>query len=235
MGEGIVIIPPAKPDCKTYLQLCGTKHSLSRFMQFSIFSNISFNGGSVLDIGGEPRSPKDCKLLFSGYDSWSTLNVNPAKSPDFVCDCNHPLPFENESFGHVVSINVLEHIKNIDLAVGEICRITKPGGLIVLALPFLFGVHGDPDDYHRLTASWWRDKLEQLGIGDERQKIYPICWDSFSSALSLLDNFWPVLLRRLLRPIILLPGLLFSFRHNREYWRKLSLPLGYVVVAQKQP
>lgn len=228
-----MIIPPTKPDCKTYIQLCGTKHSLSRFMEFSIFSQIVFNGGVVLDIGGEPNSPKDCKPLFSGYDSWSTLNVNPAKAPDFVCDCNHSLPFDDASFDHVVSVSALEHIKNIDLAIEEIVRITKPGGYIVLAVPFLFGVHGDPDDYHRPTASWWRDKLEQLGIGDEQQKIYPLCWDSFSSALSLLDNSWSARMCRLLRPIILLPGLFFSFRHHKDCWRKMTLPLGYVVVAQR--
>jgi len=171
--------------------------------------------------------------LFSGYDSWLTLNVNPGSSPDFVHDCNYPLPFEDARFDHVVSISTLEHIKNIGLAVSEIVRVTKPGGFIVLAVPFLFGVHGDPEDYHRPTSSWWRDKLEELGICEAHQKIYPLCWDPLSSALSLVDNQWPVWLCRLLRPFILLPGLLFSLWHDSTYWRKISLPLGYVIVAKR--
>jgi len=234
-GDGIMILPTRKPDMRTYLSLCASRHSLSRFMTNQVIAGSFAMRGVVLDIGGEPRSAKslEYKSLFSGYDSWLSLNVDPARSPDFVCDCNNPLPFEDGRFDHVVSISALEHIRNIDLAVAEIVRITKPGGLIVLAVPFLFAVHGDPDDYHRPTASWWQDTLKALGICEERQKIYPLCWDPLSSALSLIDNFWPAWVRRLFRPFILLPGLLFSFQHAKDLWRKLSLPVAYVVVAER--
>ena len=134
-----MIISPKKPDFKTYLRLCATRHSLSRFMTNSIISGIHFlRGGGVLDLGGEPHSPKtqNYKSLFSGYDFWLTLNINPDCVPDFICDCNSPLPFEDARFDHVVSISALEHIKNIDLAVSGTVRITKPKGLLYYLFHF---------------------------------------------------------------------------------------------------
>lgn len=45
------------------------------------------------------------------------------------------LPYESDSFDAVVSVSVLEHIKDIDKAVSEIKRVLKPGGISVLSFP----------------------------------------------------------------------------------------------------
>lgn len=43
------------------------------------------------------------------------------------------LPFEDETFDFIWTEAVLEHIPEIDLALEEILRVTKPGGIIFLA------------------------------------------------------------------------------------------------------
>lgn len=46
-----------------------------------------------------------------------------------ICD----LPFANEAFDKTVSITALEFIENGEQAIAELFRVTKPGGLVVVA------------------------------------------------------------------------------------------------------
>lgn len=45
------------------------------------------------------------------------------------------LPYEDKSFNAVVSVSVMEHLKDIDGAVGEIRRVMKIGGIGILSFP----------------------------------------------------------------------------------------------------
>lgn len=45
------------------------------------------------------------------------------------------LPYPDETFDAVVSISVLEHIREIDAAMREIRRVTKPNGAVILGFP----------------------------------------------------------------------------------------------------
>ncbi len=45
-------------------------------------------------------------------------------------------PFENETFNLVVANHVLEHIPDEEIALQEIHRVLKPGGLAILQVPF---------------------------------------------------------------------------------------------------
>jgi SAM-dependent methyltransferase len=44
------------------------------------------------------------------------------------------IPFEEASFGSVVSNCVLEHVGNLDRVVAEVARVTRPGGLFVTSV-----------------------------------------------------------------------------------------------------
>ena len=50
-------------------------------------------------------------------------------------------PFKNNSFDVVISNQVIEHINNIDLFVGEIYRVLKPGGYCVISTENLASWH----------------------------------------------------------------------------------------------
>ena len=56
------------------------------------------------------------------------------------------IPFKNNTFDHVLSNSVLEHVTDIDQALAELARVLKPGGTLVFTVPseylsehFLFG------------------------------------------------------------------------------------------------
>jgi len=56
----------------------------------------------------------------------------------------------------------------------------KPGGRLVLVVPFIFRVHGHPDDYTRGTPSFWMRRLTHHLFCDVT--IEALNWGPFSTA-----------------------------------------------------
>jgi ubiquinone/menaquinone biosynthesis C-methylase UbiE len=55
--------------------------------------------------------------------------------PDFVQGNAEELPFAGESFDVVVSCETIEHVPNVDKAVSEMFRVTRPNGRLFLTTP----------------------------------------------------------------------------------------------------
>ncbi len=51
-----------------------------------------------------------------------------------IADCRH-LPYQASSFDAVYSMGTIEHVKESDQAVREMCRVLKPGGRAVIGVP----------------------------------------------------------------------------------------------------
>lgn len=62
------------------------------------------------------------------------------------------LPFKNNSFDALISLAVLEHVKDPWRCVSEILRVLKPGGEIICCVSFLQPFHGYPHYYYNMTA-----------------------------------------------------------------------------------
>ncbi|HEY5383489.1 MAG TPA: class I SAM-dependent methyltransferase [Candidatus Paceibacterota bacterium] len=112
---------------------------------------------STLDIGA---GGNDHKELFPNR---VTLDIDPARNPDIVGDA-HALPFGAAHFEVVVCSEVFEHLQNPPQAVGEMWRVLKPGGLLVLTTRFIFPVHDAPGDYWRFTPYGLRLLFSQWEI-----------------------------------------------------------------------
>ncbi len=61
------------------------------------------------------------------------------------------LPFEDASFDTVLCNQVLEHVPEPAEFFGELVRVLRPGGRLVLTVPFSFREHSIPHDFHRFT------------------------------------------------------------------------------------
>ena len=51
----------------------------------------------------------------------------------------------------LICLNVLEHIEDSGPVLDELNRVLKPGGELVLSIPFLYPLHDEPRDFVRLT------------------------------------------------------------------------------------
>lgn len=75
--------------------------------------------------------------LESEVDAWRKLTAGEPR-PVFEVADGRALPFEDGSFDHAYSVSVLEHIPEPgdEQALRELARVTKPGGRVVVTLPY---------------------------------------------------------------------------------------------------
>lgn len=93
----------------------------------------------------------------------TSIDINPEKNPDVVCDLSDMKGvFEDDSFDVVVVMDVLEHVLEPQKAISEVRRVLRPGGKVILSVPFLFEIHAEPHDYWRFTHYGLRAMLRDL-------------------------------------------------------------------------
>ena len=101
------------------------------------FVNSFSSGEVVLDVG--------CGLRQSHLPNVINCEIYDYPSTDLICDGAF-LPFRDESIDGVLSLAVLEHVSNPFVYASELKRVLKPGGRLMLKVPFLQAEHGYP--YH---------------------------------------------------------------------------------------
>jgi len=79
------------------------------------------------------------------------LDIYPYPEIDLVCDLTICNPFKPASFNAVVLMNVLEHVYDTHALLGRIASLLKPGGILIVAIPFLVKLHQTPFDFVRYT------------------------------------------------------------------------------------
>jgi ubiquinone/menaquinone biosynthesis C-methylase UbiE len=87
-----------------------------------------------------------------------------AYSPMVVADMNLVLPFIDESFDIVISVEGIEHIHNTFHLLHEYYRILKPGGALILSTPNLQNIRSRIKFFLRGTLYWF-DPYETTNIG----------------------------------------------------------------------
>lgn len=120
--------------------------------------------GQLLDVG---CGSKPYSSLFD-VDSYVGLDIDSDISrrrgiAEFYYD-GKTFPFEDGSFDSVLCNQVLEHVFNPDEFLGEIARVLKPGGRLLLTVPFVWDEHEQPHDFARYTSFGLRAILEKQGL-----------------------------------------------------------------------
>lgn len=82
------------------------------------------------------------------------------------------LPLKAASFEAVVTLDTLEHVPDDTLALNEIARVLRPGGVVVVNVPafkFLWGPHDVAlMHFRRYTKSHLVERLQQAGLQIEK-------------------------------------------------------------------
>ncbi len=195
--------------------------------------------GVVYDLGcGERDYEKEILTVankYVGLDWSSTLHNLKA---DIVADLNFVLPVESEVADTVLSFQVLEHLREPQLMLNEAFRILKPGGYMVITVPFQWWVHEAPFDYYRYTPYGLKYLFEKAGF----QNIVVEPTSGFFTMWILKLNYftarvsgpryvrWPV--KSLFIPFWFLGQVVAPLLDKLDRNKELEAG-GYVVIAKK--
>ena len=119
----------------------------------------------VLDVGGLYNHPeKTYRRLFEDIPGleWIVADIVQHTSVDIVMTGPYSLPFEDETFDLVVSVQMLEHFSNPFKSVAEMRRVLKTGGRLALAAPSA-GPRHDAQDGWRFMDDGFRFIAEDIG------------------------------------------------------------------------
>jgi SAM-dependent methyltransferase len=129
-------------------------------------------GAAILDLG-------------SGDRWWGptvvTMDTDRFPRVGLVGD-GHRLPFADGALDGVICTGVLEHVNDAEVVTREIWRVTRPGGLIYVAVPFMQGYHpasGTHQDFRRLTHVGLQELLsafERLDSGVSGGPSSSVAW-----------------------------------------------------------
>jgi SAM-dependent methyltransferase len=120
--------------------------------------------GRVLDVGCGNR-PYQSLIDASEYIGLEldTPENRASKAADAFYD-GRTFPFPDRSFDAVICNQVLEHVFEPDAFVGEIARVLKDGGKLLLTVPFVWDEHEQPRDYGRYSSFGLASLLERHGF-----------------------------------------------------------------------
>ena len=100
---------------------------------------------------------------YTGVDVKTSGAMDKMKMPDQFYD-GLVLPFLDSSFDGVISTQVLEHVLDADALILEMFRVIKPGGGVVLSLPFAWQEHEEPYDFLRFSTFGISNSLNKAGF-----------------------------------------------------------------------
>ena len=122
----------------------------------------------ILDVGAGHGDFAD---IFSGRNYFS-LDIVPYPEVDLVADLGEVNPFKAGAFDSVVLMNVLEHVYESRGLLSSISQIVKPGGSMIITVPFLLKVHQPPFDFHRYTPYAIEKMADEAGFYVESLQGY---------------------------------------------------------------
>lgn len=121
--------------------------------------------GALLDVG---CGDKPYEKLFTGASRYVGLEIDSphnrlVKTADAFYDGKH-FPFAEGEFDSVFASQVLEHVFNPEEWLREVGRVLKPGGSLLLTVPFVWDEHEQPHDFGRYTSFGLKALLERSGF-----------------------------------------------------------------------
>ena len=132
--------------------------------------------------------------VYTGVDVETSGAADKMKMPDHFYD-GRVLPFSDSSFDGAISTQVLEHVLDADALILEMFRVIKPGGELVLSLPFAWQEHEEPFDFLRFSTFGISNSLNRGGF-----KVISISKDTSSiESLAVLLNIY--IINNLIPPI----------------------------------
>lgn len=193
--------------------------------------------GDLLDVG---CGTKPYHELFR-VDSYIGLDLDSEASrsrgiADYFYDGNI-FPFNDNEFDSLLCNQVLEHVFNPDEFLGELRRVLKPDGKLLLTVPFVWDEHEQPYDYARYSSFGLNALFKKNGfnivkhnkIGTDASIIFQLMNAYIYKITVGLPNSLRILMMLTVMAPINFLGLIFS----RILPKNPDLYLDHIVLAEK--
>lgn len=133
---------------------------------------------NVLDVG---CGYKPYKKLFQ-TDEYVGVDFFNNKRAEIKHDLNEKIKL-TKKFDVVLCLDVMEHIKKTENLTETLLCNLKKDGILMISIPFAYGIHGSPHDYVRFTRNYFLDFNK-----DELELVSLVETNSYLSSLVLHIN-----------------------------------------------
>jgi SAM-dependent methyltransferase len=206
-----------------------------------LYTNLSSLGqkitGKTLDVG---CGTKPYEKLFN-HSTYVGLEFDTGidsekKVAEFYYD-GKTFPFNESEFDSVVTNQVLEHVFNPDEFLGEINRVLKTNGKLLLTVPFVWDEHEQPYDYARYSSFGLKGLLEKNGfeILDLRKSVndYSVLVQLFNAYIYKITR-QNIFIKNLTLILIIAPITIFGILISKLLPKNNDLYLDNIVLAKKK-
>ncbi len=215
----------------TFFKLILSNNTLLRVQQIYRCLNINLTGLS-LEFGAIDNKNKTFSNFFTGSKKFHYTNIKSDKKLNiFYSDLTKKLKISKNKYNNILIFNVLEHLPKYNLAFSETYRILKKGGYLIGSVPFIYQVHGAPNDYFRFTKQFLNYYLNFYKF--KNIEVIPLGFGPFIASYSLIFpyiKFIPFFSQIMLLLAYLLDSIIQIFVKT-----KLNeiFPIGYFFIAKK--
>ena len=141
-GFDFTRLPINKDPEVDYSNISLPKHLTRKLLSY--FPKAKSNNDLMLDLGcGNTVHKHVCEHAGYNYIGLDYENIEATLNGDA-----HSLPFKDDTFDFVLSIAVFEHIQFPFVAMREVNRVLKKGGVFIGTVAFLEPFHGDSYYHH---------------------------------------------------------------------------------------
>ena len=205
----------------------------------AILANKKYLKGRLLDFGCGDKPYKELLNVkeYIGLDIVKSGHRHKNEQIDVFYD-GKTIPFGNNHFDSVFSSEAFEHVSNLDEIIKELHRVLKPGGYILITVPFVWNEHEAPLDYARYTSFGLKRLLVESGFkivsfkksANYVETLFQM-WDTFVFESIIPPNF---ITRTILIPLFIAPATILGIIFSKLLPKNNSLYLSNIVVAQKK-
>jgi SAM-dependent methyltransferase len=167
------------------------------------------------------------------------IDLEPLPGVDLIGVAEN-VPLADASCDGAVLQAVLEHVRDANLTLEELYRVLKPGGSVLIEVPFMQGYHPSPGDYRRYTEQGLRAKLvdHRFYVDESGVAVGPASAMAWVSAefLSFLVSGRSEKVYRLARPLFrwLVQPIKYADRWLDGHPMAYTIPSGVWVRARRE-
>jgi len=147
-----------------------------------------------IDLGGGPLGDEKIaryrRYLGDAYrpEEYVVVEVSGLPGGHVIGDVSKGLPFRESSVDEVVCVHVLEHIRDLKVAMRELHRVLRPGGVLRVWVPHCFSPIAFGDSSHVRFFTF--ETLSQFGQQSSGSYYYDFHFEDVQSRLQIFRRWY---------------------------------------------